>query len=116
MMKLMQKRKEKKRDWRDTMSKQLKALYETKEMLEKEYKEGIKIHYWDRFACPLCLTFNKREDNNCKGCPFNRFSKEDVGCLDFDRNFILSSMPTKTHITETLSIIISIIQYYEENK
>ncbi len=95
------------------MTKQLKALYETKEMLEKKAKKGRAFHRWNKLTCSLCQVFN--EYDSCPGCPFNRFIKDDVGCVGFSIDFGKKCL-NQSRIDETLSIIISMIQYYEEKK
>lgn len=101
------------------MNKQLKALYETKEMLERKLKRGYKNHKWDASKCPLCQCFNTSHTPTywgCKGCPFNRFRKRYtlIGCVGFANKAYGQQYLDSSPIDETLSIIISMIQYYEE--
>ena len=97
----------------EEMNKQLKALYETEEMLEQEWENGNETHHWDEHTCPLCLNFKL-----CRKCPFgiiDRLRGGDgvEGCTTFRSDY--GYAPTlHTPIDETLSIIISMIQYYEK--
>lgn len=92
------------------MNKQLQALYATKEMLEKEWREGKEEHHWNVLTCPVCQTFT------CGNCPFTlKIEGQIFHCVGFAHEFT-GNFTGSTPIDETLSIIISMIQYYEENQ
>lgn len=98
----------------------LEALEKTKEMLEQEWKEGRKRHLWNGASCPLCDKFNN-DNEDCERCPLGNFeSGFHVGCAGFLEIYrgrkVIWAAETFTPIDETLSIIISFIQYYKEKQ
>ena len=60
------------------MTKQLKAIIETRENVEQEARDGKEFHRWNIINCPLCIAF---PNVWCIGCPMKE--KDLTGCVDF---------------------------------
>ena len=90
----------------EKMTNQLKALYETKKMLEEKYRRGRVNHIWCASICPLCRQLS------CAECPFHLMG----GCHEFTEEYYGYSpnlYRDGTPIDETLSVILAMIDAYK---
>ena len=98
--------------------KALNALRAVEKGLQRKYNKGYINHYWTSENCQLCRIFDKEHHHTCVECPFEIFRVVDspeLGCYIFARCYYeIPSVGIKTPIDETMSIIKSFIQYYEE--
>lgn len=91
------------------MTKQLKAIIETREFVEREVKGGHIYHSWFLGTCALCKEFWERD---CKDCPFHKLTNVRCGCqgLTYELKF---DGPSRTPIEYVLSFLIDLEDCYK---